>query len=64
MQFVDLLFLGDVGEVGLKRLEVVEFARRQEVQEVKQFFKIVLKGSAGQQEFKIDAVAGQNSEKL
>ena len=64
MQFPHLFLLGDVGEVALELLQIVEFARRQEVEEIKQLFEIVLQWRASQKHFVIEAVTTEESEEL
>jgi len=48
----------------LESIEVVELARREEVEEVEQLLQVVLQRRTGQQQLEIDAVAGQGLEEL
>ena len=64
VELVDLLFLGNVSKVGLKRLEIVKLAWGQKVQKVEQLFEVVLERCAGQEQLEVDAVPGQDLEEL
>jgi hypothetical protein len=48
----------------LENFQIVELARREEVEKVEQFFQVVLQRSSGQQELEVDAVGCQSLEEL
>ena len=63
-KLLDLLFLGHVGELALELVQVAELFRAQEVQEMEQFFQVVLERRPRQEKLVGDRVRIQDAEEL
>src|SRR2546421_7498834 len=62
MKFLHLFLLRDVCELVQEALKIIEVLRTQEVEEVEQFFQIVLQGSPCQKKFVVNFVSVEHFE--
>jgi len=59
-----LFLFRNIGKFVLEGGQIVEFFRRQKVQQVEQFFEIILQRRSSQQKFIVYVVLGEKTEKL